>query len=150
MPGFLSLTLLDGFGRETSKRVEMTDQILLADYITNANLFMDALNDITDLQILRAAMVITDGLDIPAKDPAGSNVDVGATFVGFVGDGDGKKAVFKVPGITMSYVGPQGVIDVTESDIATFLDLFGDPPDNKFRLSDGEWIEEWITGTLDK
>ena len=31
-----------------------------------------------------------------------------------------------------------------------FLDLYGDPPDNKFRLSDGEWIETWITGSLDK
>jgi hypothetical protein len=77
-------------------------------------------------------------------------VDVGATFSGFVGDADGKKASLKVPGITMSFVGTLGVIDPTQTEIATFLDLYGDPPDNKFRLSDGEWIETWITGTLDK
>ena len=150
MPGYLSLTLLDGYGRETTKRVEFTDQILLADYISNANLFMELLDAITDLQILRASMNITDGLDLPAKDPAGSNVDVGATFVGFIGNGDGKKGVFKVPGIDLTYVGTGGVIDPTQDDVSDFLDLFGDPPDNKFRLSDGEWIEEWITGTLDK
>lgn len=150
MATFLHVTLQDGYGRTTTKRVEMTDQILLADYVANANLFLTNLNAITDLQILKATLQIDDGLSVPAKDPAGSNVDVGATFVGFVGDAEGKKATLKVPGIDLAYVGTLGVIDPTQADVFAFLDLFGDPPDNKFRVSDGEWIEEWITGTLDK
>ena len=150
MATFLHLTLQDGYGRTTSKRIEMTDQLLLADYVANANLLLTNLNTITDLQILKAALSIDDGISIPAKDPAGSNVDVGATFVGFVGDADGKKATLKVPGIKMTYVGTLGVIDPTQADVADYLDLYGDPPDNKFKVSDGEYIEEWITGTLDK
>lgn len=150
MAAVLSITLIDGYGRETTKRVEMTEQLLLADYVNNANAYLAALNAITDLQILKAHINLDDDLTIPAADPAGSNVDVGATFSGFVGDAEGKKASLKVPGITMSFVGTLGVIDPTQTEIAAFLDLYGDPPDNKFRLSDGEWIETWITGTLDK
>jgi len=150
MATFLSITLQDGYGRITTKRLEMTDQVLLVDYVGNANLLLTELDTITDLQILKASLQIDDGIVVPAKDPAGSNVDVGATFVGFVGDADGKKATLKVPGIKMSYVGTLGVIDPTQADVADFLDLFGDPPNNKFKLSDGEYIDEWITGTLDK
>jgi len=150
MPAYLSITLMDGYGRETSKRVEMTPQLLLADYYANADAYLAALDTITDLQILKAHISLADELTIPSKDPAGSNVDVGATFSGFVGDAEGKKASLKVPGLDLAYVGTLGTIDVTQADIAAFLDLYGDPPDNKFRLSDGEWIETWIQGTLDK
>jgi hypothetical protein len=149
MSDFLSVTLMDGYGRTTAKRIEMTPQLLLADYIANANLLLTRLNAITDLQILKAHIALESDLVIPAKDPSGSNVDVGATFSGFVGDADGKKASLKVPGIKMALVGTLGVIDPTQSDVADYLDLYGDPPDNKFKISDGEWIEEWITGTLD-
>jgi hypothetical protein len=150
MATFLSVTLLDGYGRITTKRFEMTDQVLLVDYVGNANLLLTDLDAITDLQILKASLQIDDGISVPAKDPSGSNVDVGATFVGYVGEADGKKATLKVPGIDLALVGTLGVIDPTQVDVAAFLDLFGDPPNNKFKLSDGEYIEEWITGTLDK
>jgi hypothetical protein len=150
MAGMLSLSLVDGFGRITRKRFEMTDQLLLADYINNANALIAALDTITDLEILRADIVMTEEATLPAKDPTGSNVDVGATFSGYVGDAEGKKASLKVPGIALSYVDPDGTIDVSNADVAAFLDLFGDPPDNKFKISDGEYIEDWITGTLDK
>ena len=150
MAGILAVTLQDGFARTTTKRFEMTEQILLADYVANANLLLAALDDIVDLEILKATMNIDDGLVIPSADPTGSNVDVGATFSAFVSGGDGKKASHKVPGITMSFVGPLGVIDVTDATIFAYLDLFGDPPDGKFRISDGEYVVEWIVGTLDK
>ena len=150
MSGTLSITLVDGFGRRTTKRIEMVDQVLLADYITNANLLLTNLNAITDLQILRADLVMTGELTIPSKDPTGSNVDVGATFGGFSGDGGGKRISHKVPGISLSYVDPDGTIDVSNVDINAYLDLFGDPPDSKFRVSDGEYADPWDTGVLDK
>lgn len=147
---YLSVTLADGYGRTTSKRWEMTGQLLLADYISNANLALAELNDITDLEIIRANLVFEGELTLPSGDATGSNVDVGATFVGFVGDAENKKAVLKVPGITMAKVGTGGVIDIEDADVAAFLDLFGDPPNNKLKISDGEYIESWITGTLDR
>jgi len=150
MGTYLHLTLEDGFGRTTSKRVELTNQLLLADYVLNAEEFMTALLAVTDLNIAAAHIQTDDTLTIPTQDPAGSNVDVGATFSGWIGDAVGKKASHKVPGFKLTKVGAQGVIDLTDVDVAAYLDLMGDPPDNKVRISDGEWIETWIQGTLDK
>lgn len=150
MPGYLSLTLRDGFDRETVKRIEFQDKLLLENYVLNANGLMTDLAAITDLQIVRAAMVLTDGLSLPVTDPTGSNVDVGGTFVGQVEAGDGKKAAHKVPGIKMDLVGPGGVIDVADEDVAAYLTHFETDGDNDFYLSDGETIEEWLIGTLDK
>jgi hypothetical protein len=150
MATYLHLTLEDGFGRTTSKRLELTEQLLLADYVLNAEEFMTKLLTVTDLNIAAAHIQTDDGLDIPTQDPTGSNVDVGATFSGWIGDAVGKKASHKVPGFKLSKVGPQGVIDLTDVDVAAYLDLMGDPPDNKIRISDGEYIETWIQGTLDK
>lgn len=150
MPGYLSLTLLDGFDRVTTKRIEFQDNLLLADYILDANQFMVDLDAVTDLQILRASMVLQDGLSLPAKDPTGSNVDVGGTFVGFVEGGAGKKATFKVPGIDLALVGEQGTIDITQVAVETLLNHFVDGSTEDFYLSDGEEIDAWITGTLDK
>jgi hypothetical protein len=150
MPGYLVLTFRDGFGRESTRRIEMTDQVLLADYIANCNLLMNLIEPVTDLAVVKAAMRITDGLILPAGDGAGSNIDVGATFSGFLSGGDGKKGVLKMPGFPLAKVGPDGVIDVTDVDVAAYLDLFGNPPNNKFRISDGEYVTEWLRGTLDK
>jgi hypothetical protein len=150
MPGYLSLTLRDGYGRETSKRLEFQDQVLLADYVLNANAMITSLNAITDLEIVRASMVLQDGLSLPAKDPAGSNVDVGATFVGEIEGGGGKKASHKVPGIKMAKVGAQGTIDVTDVDVAGYLNHFVDGSTDDFYVSDGEEIDVWLAGSLDK
>ena len=150
MTTYLHLTLEDGFGRTTSKRLELTDQILLADYVLNAEAFMTALLTVTDLNIAAAHIQTDDGLTIPTQDPTGSNVDVGATFSGWIGGVVGKKASHKVPGFKLAKVGAQGVIDLTDVDVAAYLDFMGDPPDNKIRISDGEYIETWIQGTLDK
>lgn len=150
MPGYLSLTLLDGYARETTKRMEFVDQVLLADYVLISNDFMTELAACTDLQIIRASMVITDGLSLPAQDPAGSNIDVGATFAGFLHDGEGKKATWKLPGVTMSFVGAGGTIDLAQGAIETLLENWEYLHPNSLLLSDGESIDEWITGTLDK
>jgi hypothetical protein len=128
----------------------MTDQILLADYVNNANALLTALQAITDLEIVRADIIMSGEATLPGADPTGSNVDVGATFSGLAGEAENKRIGVKVPGITLSYVDPDGTIDVSDPDIAAFLDLFGDPPDNKFKLSDGEYVETWDRGTLDK
>lgn len=151
MAGFLSITMVDGFGRTTSKRIEFQDHALLVDYVLEANNFMSDLAVVSDLQIVRADMVINDGLTLPETNPAGSNVDVGATFVGYVYGGEGDKAVFKIPGIDLSYVDSLGNIDVADEDIESLLARFVHGDDSVgFYLSDGEEIATWIGGTLDK
>jgi hypothetical protein len=150
MPGYLILTFRDGFQRESTRRIEMTDQVLLADYIANCNLLLNELADVTDLAIVKAAMRITDGLILPGGDGAGSNIDVGATFQGELGGGDGKKGILRIPGFPLAKVGGDGSIDLEDADVAAYLDLFGTPPNNKFRISDGEYVAAWLRGTLDK
>lgn len=150
MPTYLNLTLIDGFSRTTTKRIELTDQLLWADLLSNAEAVMNALLAVTELNIVKAHIQTDDGLTIPSQDPAGSNVDVGATFSGYLGDTTGKKGSLKIPGFPLAKVGAQGSIDLADVDVAAYLDLYGDPPDNKAKISDGEWVGTWIAGTLDK
>jgi len=143
---YLSCTLQDSYGRTTKRVYEMDSQLLLADYDTAATAFGLALADVTDLALIRADLIV------PAIIPgfavtAGANVDVGATFQGLVVDGNGKKASVKLPGIKAALVDSDGTVEIT-GDIATWLAEFTDGED--FMLSDGEQIDSWIKGTLDR
>jgi len=150
MARYLSLTLLDGFGRTTSKRVEFQDEILLADYVLNANQFMTEFAAVSDLQIIKAQMLLDDGLTLPATDPAGSNVDVGATVSGYVEGGVGKKASFKIPGIKQDFIDAQGNVVLTAPPVEALLDEFVNGGTSQFYLSDGEEIDSWVAGKLDR
>lgn len=150
MPTYLHMTLGDGFQRTTTKRIELTDQLLWTDLLSNAEAVMNAFLAVSDLDIVKAHIQTDDGLNVPTQDATGSNVDVGATFSGYLGGGTGKKGTLKVPGFPLAKVGPLGTIDLDDVDVAAYLDLYGDPPDNKAKISDGEYVDEWIAGTLDK
>ena len=142
----LSCTLADAYGRTTHRVYEMDTIVLLADYIIAAGAFKTALAAVTDLQLVRCDLVlpgIVEGFAVTA----GANVDVGATFSGYIQDGDGKKASMKLPGIKASLVDADGSVDITGA-IATWLGEFEDGED--FMLSDGEQIDAWIKGTLDR
>ena len=143
---WLSCTFQDDYGRTTKRLYEMDSQILLADYDTAATAFGLALADVTDLALIRADLIV------PAIIPgfavtSGANVDVGATFQGLVEGGNGKKASVKLPGIKPALVSDDGTVAIT-GDIATWLAEFEDAAD--FMLSDGEQIDSWVKGTLDR
>jgi hypothetical protein len=143
-----TITLKDAYGRTTRMRREMKDQLLLLDYLTEITQFVGKLLTISDLGLIAADFSVTG--EESATDPtAGANVDVGATFVGWgVGEDSGKKLVTKVPGIKAAYVDAQGGIDVTQADIADYLGEFLEAGD--WKISDGESVSSWISGTLDK
>jgi hypothetical protein len=126
----------------------MKDQLVLLDYLTEIGQFVGKLLTISDLGLIAADFSVT-GEESPTDPAAGANVDVGATFVGYgVGENAGRKIVTKVPGIKAAYVDAQGGIDVTQADVAAYLDEFIETGD--WFLSDGEEVSEWIAGTLDK
>lgn len=143
---YLSCTLGDAYGRTTKRLYEMDAQTLLADYVTVAGAFKAALQSVTDLQLVRADLLIP-AIITGFAVTAGANVDVGATFSGFIKDGDGKKASLKLPGVKASLVDADGSVEITGV-IATWLAEFEDGDD--FMLSDGEQIDSWIRGTLDR
>lgn len=146
MSNLLSLTLQDAFGRTTQRRYEIEEQLDLSAYIAVTATFIGELQDVTDLGLVRAQLI----LDHPTagwSPVAGSNVDVGATFVGLIADGNGKKASHKVPGIKLALVNADGSVPITGA-VSDYLAQFLTADD--FMLSDGETIESWLSGKLDK
>lgn len=147
MTEYFSFTLVDAYGRTTSKRIEVESQALLGDYQTLCTALVADLQAVTDLGLVRAEVTIpmTDSFAVTA----GANVDVGATFSGWLYGALGKKASWKLPGIKAAKVNADGTIDIAEADIEDVLERFLQASGD-LRLSDGEQIESWIAGALDK
>jgi hypothetical protein len=144
-----TIVLKDSFGRQTRIRREMDDQLTLSDYTGEISSMVAELLDITDLGLVDATFSVT-GLE-SATDPAsGANVDTGATFVGYgTGEDAGKKLTTKVPGIALSFVDANGLIDVTQTEIAAYLANYTGAT-FQWKISDGEKVGEWLIGSLDK
>lgn len=142
----LSMTLADAYGRQTTRRYEMETQVDILTYQTVADAFSAALQAVTDLALVRADLILQ-GITAPFAVTAGANVDVGGTFSGYIDGGDGKKASMKLPGVKVAFVDPDGSIPLVGA-IDTWLSSFETA--GAFRLSDGETIDAWIRGTLDK
>lgn len=143
----LSLQMVDSMGRTTTKRIEMKPDVLLADMILAGQAVVDALEDVTDLGVVRGDIVIKAALTGFAV-TEGANVDVGATFSGYIEGGNGKKASHKVPGFKASLVNEDATITL-DGVTATYLGKFVDPGYIAM-LSDGERIDAWIKGALDR
>jgi len=141
----LSVTMDDAYGRTTTRVYGMEPEALLADILINVGAFLTALQAVTDLGCVKASIIIP--ISAPEwAETAGANVDTGATFSGWVSVGQ-KKASLKIPGIKATLVGADG--SVADGGVtATFLDEFEDAAD--FNLSDGEQIDTWIRGALDR
>lgn len=149
MPYF-SLTLADDYGRTTRKLIEIVAQTTLADYVTLAGAFMTHLEAVTDLGVIRCDLVIDD-IDTGFALTSGANVDVGATFSGYIhGGGNGKKASLKLPGIKATMLNGDGTVDLADAAIIAFLAYWLDATPEDMLLSDGEHISSWIRGKLDK
>jgi hypothetical protein len=144
---WMYVQLVDSAERLKRMRVQMAEQLDLAAYLAVGVAFLTELQVVTDLGVVRWDFVVRDASAGFAA-TAGSNIDTGATFVGYLADKGGMKATLKIPGIKMSFVQPGGRIPVADADIEDVLELFLE--DASLLLSDGEEIESWIAGTLDK
>lgn len=142
----LTLTMVDAYGRQTNRRYEMETQVDILTYQGVSDAFVAALQAVTDLGLVRADLIlqsISSGFAVTA----GANVDVGATFSGYLAAGGGKKASMRLPGVKASLVDPDGSVPIAGV-TATWLAEFETAGD--FQLSDGETIDSWIRGALDK
>lgn len=142
----LSMTLNDAYGRETHRRYEMETQVDILTYQTVADAFSAALQAVTDLGLVRADLILQ-GITAPFAVTAGANVDTGATFSGYIDGEDGKKASMKLPGVKPALVDADGSVPITGA-VATWLASFETA--GAFKISDGETIDSWIKGALDK
>lgn len=141
----LHLTLDDAYGRTTHRVYGMEEVTTLAQMQTDAAEFLAALENVTDLGCVKASISF-DVTSPEFAETAGANVDTGGTFSGWI-DAGMKKGSMKIPAIKPALVGSDGTIAISGA-TAIFLALFEDA--DVFNLSDGEQIEAWIKGKLDK
>jgi hypothetical protein len=148
MRHYLSLTLEDSEGRRKKMLVETTDlSVVLTDQITAITGILTELNPITDLAVVRVDW-IHKGIVAGFAGESSSNVDVGATFTGELYNHDGARASEKIPGFPQAKTQGDGTISVAEADVEDWLELF--LHSGTLLLSDGEEIDHWINGRLDK
>jgi hypothetical protein len=140
-----TLQMRDAHGDIYQKEVE-TDTQVLADAITEIQAFLLVLAQITDLGVASVRYSFRDSTGAFAAQ-AGSNRDVGATFQGLNTVGDA--VVLKIPGIKAAKVGAQRAIDLADVDIAAVLAYYA-TAGGSFSLSDGDTVDSWVKGTLDR
>lgn len=139
-----TMTLVDDYGRITTKKVETTDA-LLAGAKTSIGSLATILNTLTDLALLRVTYSEVDDAAAFAG-VADSNVDVGATFKVVLDDG--ALAAYKIPGFPSAKVGGNGGIDPADTDVAAYFALFA--TGGTLRMSDGEAVDSVVSGQLDR
>lgn len=139
-----TIAMRDSNNYLTRKTVE-TRTTVLATAQAAVDALLSHLNPVTDLTVDAVTYSYLDGTQTLAGE-AESNVDLGATFIGK--NVDGEKVVVKVPGFPQSKVGVNGGIDLSDVDVAAFLDHFEGTGD--FYVSDGETVAEWVKGYRDK
>jgi hypothetical protein len=142
----VSVTLVDAFGRTTNRRYELEPQLDLATYETVVADYVADLLAVTDLGLVKADLILPQ-LGLGSTPEVGANVDVGATFSGLLEGDEGKKASIKLPGIAMVNVNPDGSVPITGV-VEEWLGNF--ETGGVFLLSDGESIESWLAGALDR
>lgn len=141
-----SLTLEDSKGRTMKKLIGVEEQGTLALYTSVATAFVTALQAVTDMALISIDLVVDNIVDGFAV-TAGANRDVGGTFVGWLADPVGIKAVAKIPHPKAALIDDDGSISITGV-VATYLNQFLTAGD--LTISRGRTIDSWIKGTLDK
>ena len=139
----VSLTLKDAYNR-TTRRSFKFDDLTLAGAVVNVGLFVTAYQDITELQVVESRL--TDVNTYAGAPGAGSNIDEGATFRAAL-DTPNKYASISVPGIIAAARGPNGVIDMANADIVTWVGFY---ESGLVTASDAETVVTIESGMLDK
>jgi len=139
----VGLTLKDAYNRIT-RRTFKFDDLTLAGAVINVGLFVTAYQDITELQVVESRL--TDVVTYAGSPQAGSNIDEGATFRAAL-DTPNKYASVSVPGIIAAARGANGVIDMTNVDVATWVGFY---ESGLVTASDGETVTTIESGVLDK
>lgn len=146
MGATLHATFQDSHGRTTKRILGMETEATLAAYIANITAWAAAMDAITDLELVKTVLAINvTGDEFAAV--AGSNVDIGGKFSGWLDSDPTRKASLGLPGIKTSLAAADGSIPNTGV-ITTYLALFESAA--KFSLSHGFQIASWVGGTLDR
>lgn len=139
----VSYVLVDDFAREGVKRFETQN---LADYpavVTAAAAFLTDLQAITGMGVLR--YTISQEFSVLSGATSGASKDAGITLS--VRKADSRRDTLKIPGPELSFLLPDGTVDITDSIITDYFANFTSAGD--WTLSDGEVATEILSGRLD-
>lgn len=138
-----SFTLVDAYGRTTTKRYEGTST-LMADAITrSASLLGDllALSDIGSLKITYSQDEISS-----SAAATGANLDAGMTLHCRLDNG--KMYPLKVPVPDATVINADGSIDISNTLVTDFVANF--MLAGYFRVSEGNYVVSVVSGELDR
>lgn len=146
MAGKLQVTMIDQQGYTRKVTVEIMGADAAATFL-NATGVLATLQDVSRLGTTKANL----GIKMSAVgDPAGtpSYSDLGATFRG-ISHTDGEIVTLKIPDILTDAINIDGTVDILNATVKAYLDnfVFGT---GLAMLSDGEQVDYWINGVLDK
>jgi hypothetical protein len=144
MSGKLAVTLFDKHGYETVRKFEIrgADANAIA---VNAAAFLADLQAITRLGTRKAAVLIPISGEDACGDP--SYTDLGVTIRGKSAT-DGETVIVKVPDLDPTMYDDDGKVILTDVSVDAFLDNF--LATGVAYVSDGESVDSWLFGTLDK
>lgn len=143
----ISVKLIDDYGRTSTKRLELATDVA-ATAITDAVTVAEGLAAASDCGLL-SCTVLFDAAVTPTSATSGGNLDAGASIQGLLTGTPAKYATLKVPAPLAAYINSDGTIDLANATLKTFLDFYTEAV-IKCDISDGETVDSWVKGTLDR
>lgn len=142
---YVTFRIRDAYGRTKSKKVELYSQDA-AQMETDAALIAAELQEVMDGHI--ESYFVTGVNNIAGTPVAGSNVDTGVTVSCLMADTS--KAALKWPTPKAAIFNPDGSLDLTNADVIDVEALFQAGLGQVAYLSDGETLDSFLSGSLDK
>jgi hypothetical protein len=143
----ISIKLIDAYGRTSTKRVELATDVV-ATAVTDAPLVATALATASDCGLVSCTILVDSGAT-PTTPTAGGNLDAGVSIQGLLAGTTGKYATLKIPAPLAAYIDPDGSVDLANATLKAYLDYWTEAV-IKCLISDGEEVDSWIKGTLDR
>jgi hypothetical protein len=141
----VTLLYVDAYSRRKTKQVQLVS-VDPAQAETDALLVASTYANVTVGGIIKAT--IRGDIDLAGVAGAGSNIDTGVTVTCQLADRP-EKASNKWPMPDPAIINPDGTLDLTNAEVIAVENLYV-TPGNIALLSDGEAIDGFISGRLDK
>jgi hypothetical protein len=145
MTNLVAVTLVDAFGRTTTKRFE-AEAATVANAQTYTDALLVALANVSDLGHVKAVFEVPLTITVPVAAVTGANVDVGATLHTVLASAKGYG--LKIPSVKLSLIESDGRIDIADEDVIAYVASF--LAAGHWNVSDGEHIVSVASGELDK
>lgn len=140
----VSIELTDAANRKARKVYETQDLVDVAAANTAAAGLVTDLEAVTGAKVL--AYTVSERTVVTDSVTSGANVDEGLTISGY--KADNYQTVVRVPAPETATWLADGTVDMSNADVQAYLGNFQSTGD--FTVSDGEVIDSWIGGKLDK